>query len=118
MKLTVENVVKTAEKYNFVYDEDLHEVVVPHNIYIDDNDFTFMRVVYLEGLEYNCAYEFGISAQKDGKFGYHTTSFKNITTVEEFEENIKNFLAFIELAKPIEKKYAERVKLNKIGGDF
>lgn len=119
MKLTVKNAIKIAEKYNFLYDEGLQEIVIPHNIRIDDDDWSFMRfVIGNEGLEYNCAYEFGTIALKDGKFGFHTSTFRNITTTEEFEENIKNFLSFIELVKPLEKKYAERVKLNKIGGDF
>ena len=119
MKLTVENAIEIAEKYGFTYDEDLLAIVVPTNIYIDDDDFSFLLFeIGSEGFKYNCAYEFGITALKSGKFGYHTTSFKNITTTEEFEENIKNFLFFIELAKLLEKKYAEQVKLNKIDGDF
>lgn len=122
MKLTVKNAVEIAKKYNFVYDEDLQEIVIPHNIRIDDDDWSFLRFVNglddLDGLEYNCAFEFGVTALKDGKFGFHTSTFRNITTTEEFEENIKNFLSFIELVKPLEKKYAEQVKLNKICGDF
>lgn len=119
MKLTVENAIEIAKKYNFPFDEDLQGIVVPTNIYIDDADFTFLLFEFgSEGLKYSCAYEFGLSVPKSGRFGYHTTSFKNITTTEEFEENIKNFLAFIELVKPLEKKYAEQVKLNKIDGDF
>lgn len=119
MKLTVENAVEIAKKYNFPFDEDLQEIVVPTNIYIDDDDFSFMRVEPgVEGPDYNCAFEFGVTALKTGKFGFHTSTFRNITTTEELEENIKNFLYFIELAKPLEKKYAEQVKLNKIDGDF
>ena len=113
MKLTVENAVEIAKKYNFHFDEDLLGIIIPTNIYIDDGDFSFLRFE-----TFNCAYEFGLSVYKSGRFGYHTTSFKNITTTEEFEENIKNFLFFIELTKPLEKKYAEQVKLNKIDGDF
>lgn len=122
MKLTVKNAIKIAKKYNFLYDEDLQEIVIPHNFRIDDDDWSFLRFVTgldgLDGLEYSCAFEFGVTALKDGKFGFHTSTFRNITTTEEFEENIKNFLSFIELVKPLEKKYAEQVKLNKIGGDF
>ncbi len=118
MKLTDEIAIKIAEKYNFVYDEELKEIVIPYNIRIDDDDLRFMSFVEEDGTKYSCAYEFGITALQDGKIGYHTSSFKNITTAEEFEENIKNFLAFIELVKPLEKKYAEQIKLNKIGGDF
>lgn len=119
MKLTVENAVEIAKKYNFAYDEDLQEIVVPTNIYIDDDDFSFMRVEPgVEDPDYNCAFEFGVTALKTGKFGFHTSTYKNITTTEELEENIKNFLYFIELAKPLEKKYAEHVKLNKMDGDF
>ena len=118
MELTDEIAIKIAKKYNFVYDEELKEIVIPNNIRIDDDDLRFMSFVEEDGTTYSCAYEFGITAQKDGKFGYHTTSYKNITTTEEFEENIKNFWAFIELVKPLEKKYAEQIKLNKIGGDF
>ena len=119
MKLTVENAVKIAEKYNFSYDEDLEEIVIPQSIVIDDDDFSFMRFISVnDDLEYSCAYEFGVTALESGKFGFHTTTFKNITTTEEFEGNIKNFLAFIELVKPLGKKYAEQVKLNKISGDF
>lgn len=118
MELTDEIAIKIAAKYNFVYDEDLNEIVIPHNIRIDDDDWAFMRLVEEDGDTYSCAYEFAVTAQKDGKFGYHTTSFRNITTAEEFEENIKNFLSFIELVKPLEKKYAEQIKLNKIDGDF
>lgn len=119
MKLTVENAVKIAEKYNFTYDDDLEEIVIPHIIWIDDDDLTFMRFEHSsQGIDFSCAYEFGITALKSGKFGYHTSTYRNITTAEELEENIKNFLAFIELVKPLEKKYAEQIKLNKIGGDF
>lgn len=116
MKLTVENAVEIAKKYNFPYDEDLREIVVPNIIWVDDDDLTFMR--FEPDNDFSCAYEFGITALKSGKFGYHTYTFRNITTTEEFEENIKNFLKFIELTKPLEKKYAEQVKLNKISGDF
>lgn len=78
-----------------------------------------MRFEYgSKGLEYSCVHEFGLIVHKNGRFGYRTLSFKKITTTEEFEENIKNFLSFIKLAKPLEKKYAEQVKLNKIDGDF
>lgn len=118
MKLTDELVIKIAKKYNFVYDEDFNDVLVPQDIRIDDEDFTFMRIYTTGKNRYDCAYEFGITAFKSGKFGYHTTSFQAITTTEEFEENIKNFLSFIELVKPLEKKYAEQTKLNKMGGDF
>ncbi len=118
MKLTDELAIKIAKKYNFIYDEDFNDVVVPDDIRIDDEDFTFMRINTTGEDRYNCAYEFGVTAQKSGKFGYHTTSFQVITTTEEFEENIKNFLSFIELTKPLEKKYVEQIKLNKIGGDF
>ena len=119
MKLTVENAVEIAKKYNFAYDEDLQEIVIPSNIWIDDDDLGFMRLeTGIDGLEFNCAYEFGITALKSGKFGFHTSTFSNITTTEEFEENIKNFLYLIELAKPLEKKYQEQVKLNKMSGDF
>lgn len=124
MKLTVKNAIEIAKKYNFFYDEDLQEIVIPHNIRIDDDDWSFMRFEVCEDAEenendeFNCAYEFGVTALESGKFGFHTSTFRNITTTEEFEENIKNFLSFIELVKPLEKKYAEQVKLNKIGGDF
>ena len=118
MELTDELAIKIAKKYNFVYDDELKEIVIPNNIRIDDDDLRFMSFVEEDGTKYSCAYEFGITALQDGKFGYHTTSYKNITTTEEFEENIKNFLSFIELVKPLEKKYAEQIKLNKIGGDF
>ena len=119
MKLTIENAVEIAKKYNFVYDEDLEEIVIPNGIRIDDDDFAFMRFESgSQGLVYNCAYEFGVTALESGKFGFHTSTFRNITTTEEFEGNIKNFLAFIELVKPHEKKYVEQVKLNKISGDF
>ena len=118
MELTDEIAIKIAKKYNFVYDDELKEIVIPNNIRIDDDDLRFMSFVEEDGTKYSCAYEFGITALQDGKIGYHTSSFKNITTTEEFEENIKNFWAFIELVKPLEKKYAEQVKLHKIGGDF
>ena len=120
MELTDEIAIKIAKKYNFAYDENIKEIVFPNNINfrIDDDDFRFMSLVNEDGTKYSCAYEFGITAQTNGKFGFHTTSFKNITTAEEFEENIKNFYSFIELVKPLEKKYAELIKLNKIGGDF
>ena len=118
MELTDELAIKIAKKYNFVYDEELKEIVIPNNIRIDDDDLRFMTFVEEDGTKYSCAYELGVTAQIDGKFGFHTTSFKNITTTEEFEANIKNFFAFIELVKPLEKKYAEQIKLNKIGGDF
>ena len=119
MKLTVENAVEIAKKYNFHFDEDLLGIIIPTNIYIDDGDFSFLRFeTGINGIKFNCAYEFGLSVYKSGRFGYHTTLFKNITTTEEFEENIKNFLFFIELTKPLEKKYAEQVKLNKMDGDF
>ena len=119
MKLTDELAIKIAKKYNFVYDEDLEEIVMPNGIRIDDDDFAFMRFEYGgQGIDYNCAYEFGLTALKSGKFGYHTSTFRSITTTEELEENIKNFLAFIELVKPLEKKYAEEIKLNKMIGDF
>lgn len=119
MKLTVENAVEIAKKYNFVYDKDLEEIVVPNSIRIDDDDFVFMRFEHGgQGIDYNCAYEFGLTALKSGKFGYHTSTFRSITTTEELEENIKNFLAFIELSNSMEKKYAEEIKLNKIIGDF
>ena len=119
MKLTVENAVEIAKKYNFHFDEKWQEIVINSNIWIDDDDLGFLRIENgINGLEFNCAYEFGITALKSGRFGYHTTASKNITTTEEFEENIKNFLFFIELAKPLEKKYAEQVKMNKIDGDF
>ena len=118
MELTDEIAIKIAKKYNFVYDEELKEIVIPNIVRIDDDDLRFMSFVEEDGTKYSCAYEFGITALQDGKFGFHTSSFKNITTTEEFEENIKNFLSFIELVKPLEKKYAEQIKLNKIGGDF
>lgn len=119
MKLTVENAIEIAKKYNFPFDEDLQEIVIPPNIYIDDNYFSFMKIEPgVENPEFKCAYEFGVTALEFGKFGFHTTTIKNITTTEELEENIKNFLFFIELTKPLEKKYAEQVKLNKISGDF
>lgn len=119
MKLTIENAVEIAKKYNFVYDEDLEEIVIPNGIRIDDDDFAFMRFEHGgQGIDYNCAYEFGLTAPKSGKFGYHTSTFRSITTTEEFEENIKNFLSFIELTKPLEKKYVEQIKLNKMDGDF
>lgn len=119
MKLTVENAVEIAKKYGFTYDEDLLAIIVPTNIYIDDDDFSFMQIEPgVENPEFKCAYEFGVTALEFGKFGFHTTTVKNITTTEELEENIKNFLFFIELTKPLEKKYAEQVKLNKIDGDF
>lgn len=119
MKLTVENTIEIAKKYNFVYVEELNEILIPHTFRIDDDDWSFLRFVTdNDGLVYNCAYEFGITALENGKFGYHTSTFKNITTTEEFDENIKNFLSFIELLKPLENKYAEQLKLNKIGGDF
>ena len=124
MKLTIENAVEIAKKYNFSYDEELGEIVIPPSIGIDDDDFSFMRFEVCEdpegneNEEFNCAYEFGVTALESGKFGFHTSTFKNITTTEEFEGNIKNFLAFIELVKPHEKKYQEQVKLNKISGDF
>ena len=119
MELTDEIAIKIAKKYNFAYDDELKEIVIPPlNIRIDDDDFRFMSFVEEDGTKYSCAYEFGVTALQDGKFGFHTSSFKNITTTEEFEENIKNFFAFIELLKPLEKKYAEQIKLNKIGGDF
>ena len=119
MKLTVENAVEIAEKYGFTYDKKLLEIIIPHLIYIDDDDLTFLRFEYgSKGLEYSCVHEFGLIVHKNGRFGYRTLSFKKITTTEEFEENIKNFLSFIKLAKPLEKKYAEHVKLNKIDGDF
>ena len=119
MELTDEIAIKIAKKYNFAYDEELNEIVISNlNIRIDDDDLRFMSFVEEDGTKYSCAYEFGITAQTNGKFGFHTTSFKNITTAEEFEENIKNFYSFIELVKPLEKKYAELIKLNKIGGDF
>lgn len=118
MELTVENAIEIAKKYDFIYDEELAEIVMPNIVRIDDNDLRFMALEAENGDSFSCAYEFGITAQKDGNFGFHTTSYRNITTTEEFEENIKNFLSFIELVKPLEKKYAEQVKLNKIGGDF
>lgn len=118
MKLTVENAIEIAKKYNLVYDEDLQEIDIPPSIVIDDDDFSFMRFESYNETEFNCAYEFGVTALESGKFGFHTSTFRNITTTEEFEENIKNFLSFIELVKPLEKKYAEQVKLNKIDGDF
>ncbi len=124
MKLTVENAVEIAKKYNFAYDEDLQEIVIPPSIGIDDDDFSFMRFEVCEDAEgnendeFNCAYEFGVTALENGKLGFHTSTFKNITTTEEFERNIKNFLTFIELVKPLEKKYQEQVKLNKMIGDF
>lgn len=119
MKLTVENAVEIAKKYNFSYDEDLQEIVIPPSIGIDDDDFSFMRVEPgVEDPDYNCAFEFGVTALESGKLGFHTSTFKNITTTEEFERNIKNFLTFIELVKPLEKKYQEQVKLNKMDGDF
>lgn len=124
MKLTVENAVEIAKKYNFAYDEDLQEIVIPPSIGIDDDDFSFMRFEVREDAEgneddeFNCAYEFGVTALESGKLGFHTSTFKNITTTEEFERNIKNFLAFIELVKPFEKKYKEQVKLNNMTGDF
>lgn len=124
MKLTVENAVEIAKKYNFAYDEDLQEIVIPPSIGIDDDDFSFMRFEVCEDAEgneneeFNCAYEFGVTALENGKLGFHTSTFKNITTTEEFERNIKNFLGFIELVKPLEKKYQEQVKLNKMIGDF
>lgn len=119
MELTVENAIEIAEKYGFSYEKELLEIVIPSNIYIDDDYFAFLRFENgSKGLEYNCAYEFGLIVHKNGKFGYHTVMFKTITTTEEFEENIKNFLYFIELTKPLEKKYAEQVKLNKMDGDF
>lgn len=124
MKLTVENAVEIATKYNFAYDEDLQEIVIPPSIGIDDDDFSFMRFEVCEDAEgnendeFNCAYEFGVTALENGKLGFHTSTFKNITTTEEFERNIKNFLTFIELVKPLEKKYQEQVKLNKMIGDF
>lgn len=119
MKLTVENAVEIAEKYGFTYDKKLLEIIIPHLIYIDDDYFSFMKIEPgVENPEFKCAYEFGVTALEFGKFGFHTTTVKNITTTEELEENIKNFLFFIELAKPLEKKYAEQVKLNKIDGDF
>ena len=119
MKLTVENAVKIAEKYNFSYDEDLEEIVIPQSIVIDDDDFSFMRFISVnDDIEYSCAYEFGVTALESGKFGFHTTTFKNITTTEEFEKNLKNFLYFMELVKPFEKKYKEQIKLNNMTGDF
>lgn len=118
MKLTVDNAIAIAKKYNFVYDEELAEIVIPPSIVIDDDDFSFMRFEGYNDTEFNCAYEFGVTALKGGKFGFHTSTFRNITTTEEFEENIKNFLYFMELVKPLEKKYAEQVKLNKMDGDF
>ena len=124
MKLTIENAVEIAKKYNFAFDEDLLEIVIPRSIVIDDDDFSFMRFEVCEDAEgnendeFNCAYEFGVTALENGKLGFHTSTFKNITTTEEFEGNIKNFLAFIELVKPLEKKYQEQVKLNKMIGDF
>lgn len=124
MKLTVENAVEIAKKYNFSYDEDLEEIVIPQSIVIDDDDFSFMRFEVCkdaegnENEEFDCAYEFGVTALESGKFGFHTTTFKNITTTEEFEKNLKNFLYFIELVKPFEKKYKEQIKLNNMTGDF
>ena len=124
MKLTLENAIEIAKKYNFAFDEDLLEIVIPPSIVIDDDDFSFMRFEMCEDAEgnkndeFNCAYEFGVTALENGKLGFHTSTFKNITTTEEFEGNIKNFLAFIELVKPLEKKYQEQVKLNKMIGDF
>lgn len=120
MELTVENAVEIAKKYNFSYDEDLEEIIIPNNICVDDDDYSFMRFEpgMVEGIDFSCAYEFGVTALESGKFGFHTSTFRYIKTTEEFERNIKNFLAFIELSKPLEKKYAEQVKLNKISGDF
>ena len=118
MKLTVENAIEIAKKYNFPFDEDLQEIVIPPSIVIDDHDFSFMRFEWDEDTVFICANTFGVKTLKSGKFGFHTSTFRNITTTEEFEENIKNFLTFIELVKPLEKKYAEQVKLNKISGDF
>ena len=92
MKLTVENAIKIAEKYNFAYDEDLQEIIIPIRIVIDDDDFSFMRFISVnDDLEYSCAYEFGVTALESGKFGFHTTTFRNITTTEEFEETLKIF---------------------------
>lgn len=119
MKLTVENAIEIAKKHGFFYEKELLEIVIPHFINIDDDYFAFLRFENgSKGLEYNCAYEFGLIVHKNGKFGYRTTSFKKITTTEEFEENIKNFLCFIKLTKQLEKKYAEQVKLNKMEDDF
>lgn len=119
MKLTVENAIEIAKKHGFSYKKELLEIVIPSNIYIDDDYLTFLRFENgSKGLEYRCVHEFGLIAHKNGKFGYRTVMFKTITTTEELEENIKNFLSFIELTKPLEKKYAERVKLNKMDGDF
>ena len=41
MKLTVENAIEIAKKYNFHFDEDLLGIIIPTNIYIDDGDFSF-----------------------------------------------------------------------------
>ena len=118
MKLTVENAIEIAKKYNFSYDKICNSIYIPNNIQIDHDSFVFMQFVFgSEKLEYSCAYEFGVTTLESGKFGFHTSTFRNITT-EKFERNIKNFLAFIELVKPLEKKYQEQVKLNKIDGDF
>ena len=116
MELTFENAVEIAKKYNFCYNKDLLEIVIPNNIFIDDDDLTFMHIKY--NGEVICAYKFGLTTQENGKFGYHTTEIKIITTTEEFEEIIKNFLSFVELTKQIEKKYAEQIKLNKMDKDF
>ena len=118
MKLTNKEAIKIAEKYNFVYDEDMNEIIIPSQFKIDDDDWSFMRFVDDDGTPYTCAVEFGMTALKDGTFTYHTSTFKNITTVEELEFYLKNFLSFVETIKPLEKKYKEQIKLNSMTGDF
>lgn len=46
MKLTIENAVEIAKKYNFSYDKICNAIYIPNNIQIDHDSFVFMQFVF------------------------------------------------------------------------
>ena len=119
MKITKERVKEFIKDYDFLeLDEDCDfiNVIISDKIKITDDDYDFMHNEDDE--KFSCASKFGMEMNSDNTFGFKTSYFENITTFEEFVDNVKNFAKFMELTKPFELKYKEYLKLQKIKKDF
>jgi hypothetical protein len=120
MKITEDRVKEFIKDYDFLeLDEDcdfINVVINSNKIKITDDDYDFMHNE--DDIKFSCATRFGIEMNSDNSFGFKTTYFDDISTFEEFVENVKNFAKFMELAKPFELKYKEHIKLQKVQKDF
>lgn len=118
MKLKLKHLKPIAEKYNMTYIEEdgIAHIMIPEKINIVDDDYEFLNVE--NDNQFSCAKHFGLETLKDGTFGFKTTYFDYIETVEELETHIRNFLKFMEISKSFERSYKEQMKINAAQEDF